>query len=103
MCNSTTPIEQNPKPKIETFETTEEFLAAVTPGMDLCTSDFTGWADIDSIENPEAGDEATIIATVRESGASVRVPANVLLDLRGGHCVRIDRVRATVNDQGWEA
>jgi hypothetical protein len=37
--------------------------------------------------------------TRRPDGA----PASALLDVRGGHCVRIDRVRATIDAQGWEA
>ncbi|MFV0426619.1 MAG: hypothetical protein ACK5KU_06235 [Beutenbergiaceae bacterium] len=101
MCNSTTPVAA-PNPDVQLFPTTEELLAAIKPGMDLCTSDFTGWADITEIKNPEAGKGATIVATVRDGGATVHVPAAVLLEIRGGHCVRLDRVQATVNDQGWE-
>ena len=25
-----------------------------------------------------------------------------LLDIQGGHCVRLDRARATIDRQGWE-
>ncbi|MFV0253293.1 MAG: hypothetical protein ACK5H2_08140 [Beutenbergiaceae bacterium] len=101
MCSTTTPVEA-PNPDVQTFESTEALLAAIKPGMDLCTSDFTGWADITEIKNPEAGKDAIVVGTVREGGATVHVPAGVLLEIRGGHCVRLDRVRATINDQGWE-
>ncbi|MFV0405704.1 MAG: hypothetical protein ACK5LN_02600 [Propioniciclava sp.] len=102
MCSNTKPLEPTPTPSVETFDSIEGLVAAIKPGMDLCTSDFTGWADITEIRNPEAGAEAVIVGTVRDGGATVHVPANVLLEIRGGHCVRLDRVRATVNDQGWE-
>lgn len=98
MCTENTPKPAPaPVPDVQTFEDTPSFLAAIAAGMDLCTSDFTGWAVVD-----EVTDDA-IVGTVKEGGRKVRVPASVLLDLRGGHCVRFDRVRATVNDQGWDA
>lgn len=32
----------------------------------------------------------------------VRVPADTLIDLRGGRCVCVDRARSTLDRQGWE-
>lgn len=102
MCKSVDPISTPPVPDMQTFDSTEAFLRAIEPGMDLCTSDFTGWADVESVEGPAGGEAGIIVGRVRESGVRVRVPASVLLDIRGGHCVRIDRVRTTVDSQGWE-
>lgn len=101
MCKNDQPVEVEPAPNVRTFASVGEFLDAIEPGMDLCTSDFTGWADIESVRRGSDGPDV-VVGRVRESGAVVHVPANVLIDIRGGHCVRLDRVRATVNSQGWE-
>ena len=97
MCRSETPREPEGVPEAQTFSGVAEFLTAIKPGMELCTSDFTGWASVDEI-----GIES-VRGTRRSDGAAVEVPANALLDIRGGHCVRVDRVRATIDAQGWEA
>ncbi|GEL17719.1 hypothetical protein [Pseudonocardia asaccharolytica] len=103
MCTSTststTPTEPNPAPSAQTFPSTEAFLAAITPGMELCTSDFTGWAQV---ENVSRGPVPSVRGRRRSDSQIVEVPAGELIDLRGGHCVRIDRVRATIDQQGWE-
>lgn len=46
MCNTTTPYEPPSVPPGKVFETYPEFLAAIAPGMRLCTSDFTGWGEV---------------------------------------------------------
>lgn len=102
MCKNDQPQEQSPAPDVRTFDSVEDLLDVIEPGMDLCTSDFTGWADIESVEGPRGDEAGIVVGRVRESGALVHVPASVLIDIRGGHCVRMDRVRATVNNQGWE-
>ncbi|MFC5997084.1 hypothetical protein ACFQE5_22995 [Pseudonocardia hispaniensis] len=99
MCTNTTPVEPSPAPSAQTFPTTAEFLAAITPGMELCTSDFTGWAQVESVV---AGETPVVRGRRRADSRLVEVPAGELIDLRGGHCVRIDRVRATIDQQGWE-
>ncbi len=97
MCSNETPREPQDAPEAQTFASSADFLAAIKPGMELCTSDFTGWANIDEI-GPDS-----VRGTRRSDGVSVEVPANALLDIRGGHCVRVDRVRASIDAQGWEA
>lgn len=102
MCESDQPQEPEPTPNIQTFDSIEGFLDAIKPGMDLCTSDFTGWADVESVRSPVGEQPGVIVGRVRESGVLVHVPTDALIDIRGGHCIRLDRVRATVNNQGWE-
>ena len=46
MCQTTTPQEPAGVPEGQTFDSYPEFLRAIGPGMRLCTSDFTGWAEI---------------------------------------------------------
>lgn len=96
MCETKTPQEPANVPQGQTFDTTAELLAAIQPGMRLCTSDFTGWADVISVG------EASIVGQRDSDKALVEVPQAALLDIRGGHCVRLDRVRATIDQQGWE-
>lgn len=43
-----------------------------------------------------------VMGTRDSDGAGVEVPQEALLDIRGGHCVRLDRARATIDRQGWE-
>lgn len=97
MCRNETPREPEGVPSAQTFSDVTELLAALKPGMELCTSDFTGWASLD-----EVGSDS-VRGTRRSDGVPVEVPASALLDIRGGHCVRIDRVRARIDAQGWEA
>ncbi|ODU04862.1 MAG: hypothetical protein ABS81_09010 [Pseudonocardia sp. SCN 72-86] len=96
MCSNETPLEPEGAPSAQTFTDRSELIAAIHPGMELCTSDFTAWADIQ-----EVGSDG-IRGAKRSDGTPVHVPANALLDIRGGHCVRVDRVRATIDAQGWE-
>ncbi len=81
-----------------TFDTIVEFLAAIEPGMDLCTSDFTAWATVEEVRS----DAAVVRGRRRRDDRPIEVPAAALIDIRGGHCVRIDRVQATIDAQGWE-
>lgn len=101
MCSTDTPAEA-PGADVQTFASTEEFLAAIRPGMDLCTSDFTGWAAVDVVEAVSDNGSARVRGRRHSDGQVVEVPATELIDIRGGHCVRIDRVRATIDNQGWE-
>ena len=103
MCDENQPEEIVLDPDTEIFDSVGDFLAAIKPGMELCTSDFTGWAAIESVEETAGPEGGFVVGRVRTTGATVRVPASTLIDIREGHCVRLDRVRATVNDQGWEA
>ena len=80
------------------YDRVEDLLAALRPGMDLCTSDCTGWADIVEIR-PE---DAVIVGRTREGNRLVQVPAGVVIGVHHDQCVRIDRARATVDQQGWE-
>ena len=96
MCNTTTPYEPPSVPPGQVFETYPEFLAAIAPGMRLCTSDFTGWGEV------TGATERSVLGTRDSDGAGAEVPQEALLDIRGGHCVRLDRARATIDRQGWE-
>ena len=96
MCNTTTPYEPPSVPPGQTFETYSEFLAAIAPGMRLCTSDFTGWGEVTGTT------ERSVLGTRDSDGAGAEVPQEALLDIRGRHCVRLDRARATIDRQGWE-
>lgn len=102
MCKSDQPQQSTQAPDVQTFDSVDDFLDAVEPGMDLCTSDFTGWAEVEAVQRASDAQPAVIVGRVRESGSLVHVPTDVLIDIRGGHCVRLDRARATVNEQGWE-
>ncbi|MBV9162382.1 MAG: hypothetical protein JO309_06215 [Pseudonocardiales bacterium] len=102
MCQSATPTEPAAASSARTFDTTEEFLNAIRPGMELCTSDFTGWASVERVNHAVDGRQSSVRGRRREDDQIVDVPADVLIDLRGGHCVRVDRVRATIDAQGWE-
>lgn len=96
MCNTTTPYEPPSVPPGQIFGTYPEFLAAIAPGMRLCTSDLTGWGDVTGTT------ERSVLGARDSDGAGVEVPQEALLDIRGGHCVRLDRARATIDRQGWE-
>jgi hypothetical protein len=98
MCTDDSPAETQPHPGAQTFSGTGEFLAAIGPGMHLCSSDFKRWAVVESIDI----DDSAVLGVTNGDHRKVRVPADSLIDIRGGHCVRIDRVRATLDRQGWE-
>ncbi|MEV5412173.1 hypothetical protein AB0K60_25470 [Thermopolyspora sp. NPDC052614] len=100
MCERAKPISVEPKPGVQTFTSDTEFLAALRPGMDLCTSDFTGWAEVEGVIDD--GDTKVVVGRVYEDGRRVHVPAAALIDIRENHCVRVDRVRDTIDRQGWE-
>lgn len=97
MCNTTKPQGPENAPSAQTFDSVAELLKVIEPGMRLCTSDFTGWADV--LEVHDDG----ILGKRDNDEAIVKIPAETLLDLRGGHCIRIDHVRATIDNQGWES
>lgn len=90
-------LEQS-RPEGQRFSTSDEFLAAIAPGMHLCSSDFRGWGVVESVDN----DNPAVLGVTNDGHRSIRVPADALIDIHGGHCVRIDRVRATIDQQGWE-
>lgn len=96
MCKSDSPSEPQEAPAAQAFSDARDLLAAIQPGMELCTSDFTGWAKLEKVEADG------VRGTRFSDGAPVRVPADALIDIRGGHCVRIDPVKATIDAQGWE-
>ncbi len=102
MCKDMTPREPVDTPSILTFSDTADLLAAIRPGMELCTSDFTGWASVEAVRTGTGETPGSVLGRRREDGAAVEVPADELIDIRGGHCVRIDRVRARIDAQGWE-
>ncbi len=102
MCKTDVPEARSDEPDVQTFETVDAFLDAIRPGMDLCTSDLTGWAEVQSVITPGGGEPGKVVGRVHADGRLVHVPADVLIEIRGGHCVRFDRVRATVDKQGWE-
>lgn len=87
-------------PPVQAFSSPEEFTAALRLGMELCTSDFTGWAEITGFDR-QALDGPVVFAKRFSDGTPVRVPVSALIDVREGHCVRVDRVAATIDAQGW--
>jgi hypothetical protein len=100
MCtdDNTAAVGEQSRPEAQTFASIAEFLAAIEPGMYLCSSDFNGWGVVESVDI----DSPAVLGATNDDKRPVRVPADVLIDIRGGHCVRIDRVRATIDQQGWE-
>lgn len=96
MCRNDEPREPQGVPDAQTFADVADLLAAVKPGMELCTSDFTGWAEVSEVG------PGGVRGIRRSDGMAVEVPTGALLDIRGGHCVRVDRVKATIDAQGWE-
>ncbi len=100
MCSSE---KEDPGAGGVTYDSTESLLAAVTRGMDLCTSDFTGWAMVEGVRPGGNGQAGFIIGRKHADNCLVRVPAELVIAIHDGHCVRIDRARATIDKQGWEA
>ena len=97
MCQT----QRDPAADAVTFTRVEDLVAALKPGMDLCTSDFTGWADIIEVRPSDAGG-GTIVARTRDGQHLVHVPAHVVIGIHHDTCVRLDRARATIDKQGWE-
>lgn len=85
------------------YDNTESLLAAVAPGMDLCTSDFTGWAAVEGVQPARDGRPGFILGRTHAGHRLVHVPPEVVIAIHDGHCVRVDRARATIDQQGWEA
>ena len=44
-----------------------------------------------------------IVGRKHADNCLVHVPPEVVIAIHGGHCVRIDRARATIDKQSWEA
>ncbi len=99
MCKET----RDPGADEVTYDSTASLLSALTPGMDLCTSDFTGWAEAEGTQPAADGLPGFIIARTHERRRLVHVPLDVVIGIRGGHCVGVDRARATIDRQGREA
>ncbi|MGH3292462.1 MAG: hypothetical protein ACRDP7_11690 [Trebonia sp.] len=100
MCSSE---KENPGAGGVTYDTTQSLLAAIAPGMDLCTSDFTGWAVAEGVQPGADGQAGFIVGRKHADNRLVHVPPEAVIAVHGGHCVRIDRARATIDRQGWEA
>jgi hypothetical protein len=99
MCKET----EDPGAGAVTYDSAESLLAAVAPGMDPCTSDFTGWAAVEGVQPGTDEQAGFIIARKHADHRLVHVPPAVVIAIHDGHCVRIDRARATIDKQGWEA
>ena len=99
MCSET----KDPGTGGVTYDSADSVLAAVTPGMDLCTSDFAGWAAVEGVRPAVGGQAGFIIGRTHDGHRLVHVPPEVVIAIHDGHCVRIDRARATIDKQGWEA
>ena len=82
----------------------EELLAQIRPGMDLCSSDYKKWGDVDAVLRPpaDAGQEAVVSGRLQETGAPVYVPASAVLTIEGNKCVRVNAPLAEVQAQGWD-
>jgi len=81
----------------------EELIAKIRPGMDLCSSDYRKWGDVDRVIQPAAGaaHDAVVAGRDQESGAAVYVPASAVLSIEGDKCVRVTAPLADVRAQGW--
>lgn len=86
-----------------TYDSAGSLLAAISPGMDLCTSAFTGWAVVEGARPSEARQPCFIVGRKHADNRLVNVPPEAAIAVHGGHCVRIDRARSTIDGQGWEA
>lgn len=100
MCSSE---KEDPGAGGVTYDSIQSLLAAITPGMDLCTSDFTGWAVVERVTPASEGQAGFVIGRKHADHVLVHVPPEVVIAIHDGHCVRIDRARATIDKQGWEA
>jgi hypothetical protein len=82
----------------------EELLAQIRPGMDLCSSDYRKWGDVEAVLQPAVGrpGEAVVSGRRQETGAPVYVPASAVLTIEGDKCVRVNAPLAEVHAQGWE-
>lgn len=99
MCSSE---KEDPGAGDVTYDSAQTLLAAIAPGMDLC-ADFTGWAVAESMQPGEDGQAGFIVGRKHADNCLVHVPPEVVIASHGAHCVRIDRARATIDRQGWEA
>jgi hypothetical protein len=83
---------------------TEELLNRIRPGMDLCSSDYKKWGDVEAVVRPPADrpGEAVISGRLDETGAAVYVPASAVLAIEGDVCVRVVAPLAEVQAQGWD-
>ena len=58
MCSSE---KEDPGAGGVTYDSAESLLAAIAPGMDLCTSDFTGWAVVEGVQPGGDGQPGFIV------------------------------------------
>lgn len=100
MCSSE---KEDPGAGGVTYDGAQSLLAAIAPGMDLRTSDFTGWAVVEGVQPGGDGRPGFIVGRKHADACLVQVPPEVVIAVHGGHCVRIDRARAAIDRQGWEA
>lgn len=83
---------------------TEELLNRIRPGMDLCSSDYKKWGDVEAVVRPPADrpGEAVISGRLDETGAAVYVPASAVLAIEGDVCVRVTAPLAEIQAQEWD-
>lgn len=81
----------------------EELIARIRPGMDLCSSDYQKWGDVEAVVQPGDGQhEAVVSGRSQQTGGRVYVPASAVLAIEGDVCVRVNAPLAEVSAQGWE-
>ena len=82
----------------------EELIAQVRCGMNLCSRDYRKWGEVDAVMRPSADSPGEVVVCGRhqETGDPVYVPASAILTIEGGHCVRVDAPVSEVSAQGWD-
>jgi hypothetical protein len=82
----------------------EELIAQIRRGMNLCSRDYRKWGEVDAVLRPSASspDEVVVCGRLQETGDPVYVPASAVLTIEGGHCVRVDAPVAEISAQGWD-
>jgi hypothetical protein len=58
---------------------------------------------VEGVQPGGDGQPTFIVGRKHADNRPVHVPPEAVIAIRGGHCVRIDRARATIDRQGWEA
>ncbi|MFT0763251.1 hypothetical protein VRY54_09370 [Actinomyces sp. F1_1611] len=84
----------------EVFSDRAAILTAVQPGMNVLTADYELWAVVDEVVSGCC--QAGVIVQVKDTGRKLRVPKSALVDVLDGEHLRVDRVRRTINYQGWD-
>jgi hypothetical protein len=82
----------------------EQLIAQIRPGMNLCSRDYRKWGDVDGVLRPPAArpHEAVVSGRRQATGDPVYVPVSAVLTIEGGHCVRVDAPVAEISAQGWD-